>query len=267
MADDKEILREVWEGKLPVCFRLAENEWGSNEPDEIYLMISRQTYFPLVCDKIQRHFSEYVLTSNKTNPIWLDYNGTPLKWNYQVGLLYDLYANEGYENSSNIPWYVNVHFEKCPDEILECSSKEIVESYYLSTVKEADALKHKGKIINEMQKKDHKQLWYGIQSDKFDQFWSINKKLMEVTDGECFKSIPFRIYQNDKPFVQKIFEPIGENGKKRTFEDLLKVVYGETYKNFKLILIQGITPSFETPIQWLSEHLSYPDNFLHICVK
>jgi autophagy-related protein 5 len=68
-----------------------------------------------------------------------------------------------------------------------------------------------------MQKKDHKQLWYGIQSgriminiimksisnktifiyvlDKFDQFWSINKKLMEVTDGECFKSIPFRIYQ------------------------------------------------------------------------
>lgn len=22
----------------------------------------------------------------------------------------------------------------------------------------------------------------------------------------------------------------------------------------------------ETPIQWLSEHLSYPDNFLHICL-
>jgi autophagy-related protein 5 len=50
--------------------------------------------------------------------------------------------------------------------MLECSSKEIVESYYLSTVKEADALKHKGKIINEMQKKDHKQLWYGIQSGR-----------------------------------------------------------------------------------------------------
>lgn len=22
----------------------------------------------------------------------------------------------------------------------------------------------------------------------------------------------------------------------------------------------------ETPLQWLSEHLSYPDNFLHICL-
>ena len=42
-----------------------------------------------------------------------------------------------------------------------------------------------------MQTKDHKQLWQGVQSDKYDQFWSINKKLM---DGE-FKAIPFRIYQ------------------------------------------------------------------------
>jgi hypothetical protein len=38
-------------------------------------------------------------------------------------------------------------------------------------------------------------LLYNLIIDKFDQFWSINKKLMEVTDGECFKSIPFRIYQ------------------------------------------------------------------------
>ena len=80
MADDKEILREVWEGKLPVCFRLAENEWGSNEPDDIYLMVSRQTYFPLVTEKIQRHFSDFVTSSNRNNSIWLDYNGTPLKW-------------------------------------------------------------------------------------------------------------------------------------------------------------------------------------------
>lgn len=31
--------------------------------------------------------------------------------------------------------------------------------------------------------------------DKFDQFWSVNKKLMEISDGEGFKSIPFRVYQ------------------------------------------------------------------------
>ncbi len=73
-------------------------------------MISRQTYFPLVMDKVQRHFSEFVSTSIKNNEIWLDYNGTPLKWHYPVGLLFDLYANEGGESSANLPWNINVHF-------------------------------------------------------------------------------------------------------------------------------------------------------------
>lgn len=31
-------------------------------------------------------------------------------------------------------------------------------------------------------------------------------------------------------------------------------------------LVHGIKIEPETPLQWLSEHLSYPDNFLHICL-
>jgi hypothetical protein len=70
-----------------------------------------------------------------------------------------------------------------------------------------------------MQKKDHKQLWHGFQNgmfaneqgffsqgqsgncflfskDKFDQFWFINKKLMEPSENsDAFKNIPFRVYQ------------------------------------------------------------------------
>lgn len=34
----------------------------------------------------------------------------------------------------------------------------------------------------------------------------------------------------------------------------------------KKILIQGIEVPMSTPILWLSEHFSYPDNFLHIAV-
>ena len=74
-------------------------------------MVSRQTYFPLITEKVQKYFSDYVASSNKNNEIWIDYNGTPLKWHYPVGLLYDLNANEVYENTLNIPWCVNVHFE------------------------------------------------------------------------------------------------------------------------------------------------------------
>ena len=32
------------------------------------------------------------------------------------------------------------------------------------------------------------------------------------------------------------------------------------------VIIQGIEPPLETSLQWLSEHFSHPDNFLHICI-
>ena len=100
-------------------------------------------------------------------------------------------------------------------------------------------------------------------SDKFDQFWSINQKLMEITDGECFKSIPFRIYQvsqdahlvesmscrilqnifslikNDKAFIQKLFEPLDENGKKKTLSDLFEAIFGQDFQTGKASCTSG----------------------------
>lgn len=42
----------------------------------------------------------------------------------------------------------------------------------MSTVKEADAFKHKSQVINDMQKKDHKQLWMGLQNGESRNFSS-----------------------------------------------------------------------------------------------
>jgi len=54
MADDKEVLREIWEGRLPVCFSLATEEVSTPiAPDPFYLMIPRMTYFPLVTEKVK----------------------------------------------------------------------------------------------------------------------------------------------------------------------------------------------------------------------
>ena len=54
MADDKEVLREIWEGRLPVCFSLATEEVSTPiAPDPFYLMIPRMTFFPLVTEKVK----------------------------------------------------------------------------------------------------------------------------------------------------------------------------------------------------------------------
>lgn len=38
MSEDKEVLREIWDGKIPVCFKLSQEESGPNEPEDIYVI-------------------------------------------------------------------------------------------------------------------------------------------------------------------------------------------------------------------------------------
>ncbi|XP_044613175.1 autophagy protein 5 isoform X3 [Equus asinus] len=218
MTDDKDVLRDVWFGRIPTCFTLYQDEITEREAEPYYS-------FP----------------------------------------------------------------EK---DLLHCPSKDAIEAHFMSCVKEADALKHKSQVINEMQKKDHKQLWMGLQNvvstwssqeiettqrvkqDRFDQFWAINRKLMEYPAEENgFRYIPFRIYQTttERPFIQKLFRPVAADGQLHTLGDLLKEVCPsalapEDGEKKNQVMIHGIEPMLETPLQWLSEHLSYPDNFLHISI-
>jgi Autophagy protein Apg5. len=44
--------------------------------------------------------------------------------------------------------------------------REAVESHFMSCIKEADVLKHRSQIVSNMQKKEHNQLWLGLQNGK-----------------------------------------------------------------------------------------------------
>ena len=44
--------------------------------------------------------------------------------------------------------------------------RELFESYFMSCVKEADQIKHGGRVVSSMQKKDHNQLWQGLHNGK-----------------------------------------------------------------------------------------------------
>jgi hypothetical protein len=57
MANDREVLREIWEGRLPVCFQLnSEEVYSLQAPDPYYLMVPRLSYFPLVTDKVRKTY-------------------------------------------------------------------------------------------------------------------------------------------------------------------------------------------------------------------
>lgn len=349
---DKEVLREIWHGQLPLCFKLHPDDVsGMHRPEPYYMMVPRVTYFPLVLDRVVKYFNRF-LDQNKqvVTDMWLDYDGQPLKWQHPIGLSWDLFGS-----NYDLPWRLILHFSNFPaQELVRCNTKSSIETNFMSSIKEADTLKHKGAVIKNMVKKDHNQLWSSLVNDRFEQFWSINKKLMDRTDNELFRFIPFRLYFPDYTFVQKVIRPctieshifratekpttnvdypsipVGydydidtlinklhkcghptpEEGEAKiehrcaTMLDLIQMIFnnrmdelllrqskkddsksavgsledvnkpagGHTGNNlidvrlFKYRFVtHGIEIPFDTPLQWLSEHFSYPDNFLHIC--
>ncbi|XP_040576577.1 autophagy protein 5 [Lepeophtheirus salmonis] len=273
MSEDREVLREIWEGKIPIRFNLDGDFGGVSEP--FYLMLPRQSYLPLTLEKVRKHFSKH--TESPNADIWFSCNGSAIRWHLPVGLLFDSFMmgqeTEDNDASFHLPWNLNVVFGEFPsEEIIRFNSRESLETYFMSCLKEADQIKHGGRVLSKMQKKDQNQLWQGFQNDKFDQFWPINRRLMEIEGtGENeiggFRHIPVRIYKGDGPMIQKIVNTLTEDKSKATIKDMLLEFLPDCDVDNLQFLTQGISPPLDTPIQWLSEHLSYPDNFLHICVK
>jgi len=258
--EDREVLQEVWAGRIPAMFSLAEDDCGDETPDPCCLLLPRMSYLPLATEKVRKHFSTFI--TGDANHMWFSYAGSPLRWHHPIGLLYDLLA--GQEGGASLPWQITVHFSRFPvEQLLPCHTREQVETVFMSSLKEADQLKHSGKVVSSMQKKDHSQLWLGLTSDKFDQFWAINRKFMEPLPGEeSFKHIPIRFYLGDNDnalsggTVQRLIRPGLVVG------DLAKEMGWEQPK----MIVQGIQPDSQVPLEWMAKHLAYPDNFLHIAV-
>lgn len=203
---DKEVLREIWQGQLPLCFKLhSDDVIGMHRPEPYYMMVPRITYFPLVLDRALKYFNRFIdqTKESSNNDIWLDYDGQPIKWQHPIGLSWDLLGS-----SYDLPWRLILHFSDFPSkELVRCNTKSSIETNFISSIKEADTLKHKGTVIKNMVKKDQNQLWSSLVNEKFDQFWQINKRLMERTDNELFRYIPFRLYFPDYTYVQKVIRP------------------------------------------------------------
>jgi autophagy-related protein 5 len=118
MADDREVLRILWDGRIPVCFTLnADEVFTLEQPEPFYvsyfnsnttcgihnhhtsitikvtpmtpsfsvnfhyqLLLPRVSYLPVVTDKVTKHFQRAVKPDMDTSGIWFDFNGQPLKW-------------------------------------------------------------------------------------------------------------------------------------------------------------------------------------------
>ena len=69
-------------------------------------------------------------------------------------------------------------------------------------------------------------------ADKFDQFWAVNRRLMETPSGEeGFKNLPIRMFDKDTMLLQKLHKSVGEDRRKRTLGDLVQDTFGSDKKD------------------------------------
>ncbi|XP_019852942.1 PREDICTED: autophagy protein 5-like [Amphimedon queenslandica] len=260
---DMDQRREVWDGKVPVSFILSQQELqqagGTTIPEPVFMLLPRVSYFPLVYDKLVKLYARAV-SASLDDKIWLSYGPSPLKWHYPVGILFDLFAR-----STELPWEITVHFKDYPtDDILIYEGKEALEGHFLSKLKEADWLKHGAKVIQQFTPSEFGKLWQSISQHHFEDFWSVNQKLMLNIKGEMepFKFVPFSIYREGKRLYQGLIA-----SQDTTFGDVMNL-YQKEFPSASLadhqFLLHGIEIPAVAHLQWVSEHLSYPDNFLHI---
>ncbi|KAI3381815.1 hypothetical protein SNEBB_004032 [Seison nebaliae] len=279
---DDELLEELWNGTVTIRIELDESSvfLSSESPDPVYISVHRNTYFPIIMRKFDRYFTSF-LDPMRNDSIWFEFQDEPLRWQLPIGLLYDLHTV--HISPKPVPWVIRAKYGKFPfEQILQMSNDDLLplENYFMSTLKEADELKHHGEILQTMTAQQHKQLWTSLSTNNFKQFWEINRLLMRKNKlTNCFHNIPFRYYyrkknekMNNFNFYQALFSPIDGEGNKRRFRDLLEWILEkfEMKENVQQIIsegqfiVQGIVPSFNVPIQYMCEHLSSPDNFLHI---
>ncbi|PWZ01548.1 peptidase M22, glycoprotease [Testicularia cyperi] len=103
--------RLVWNGTIPICVtvELADLPPGSDTSiDSTYLVVPRISYLPLVVAEVRRNLLELVLdqaslSTLNDKDLWFEYDGQPLRWHWQVGLLYDYHTSNPATSSISSP--------------------------------------------------------------------------------------------------------------------------------------------------------------------
>ena len=69
MLEDREILRQVWEGRVAACVCLASEDISTlGQPDPQYLMLPRISYFQIVLEKVS-FWNWSMIIFNSTMPM------------------------------------------------------------------------------------------------------------------------------------------------------------------------------------------------------
>ena len=140
----------------------------------------RLSYLPFLLPRLHAFYSPNLIDP-EVIPYdgWFSFEDVPLKWQYPLGLLYDLFsgtppaltdaqdsAHEENNVGEGLPWLLTLHFTEWPEQALVRPDAEgkMLHDAFINSVKEADFLRNgTAKGIMSLSKDDSTQLWNAVQ--------------------------------------------------------------------------------------------------------
>ena len=142
----------------------------------------RLSYLPFLLPRLHAFYTPFLINP-EVIPYdgWFSFENVPLKWQYPLGLLYDLFSGSSPSQVSGsnakdsepaeateegLPWQLILHFTEWPEQALVRPDAEgkMLHDAFVNSVKEADFLRNgTAKGIMSLSKEDSTQLWNAVQ--------------------------------------------------------------------------------------------------------
>ncbi|CAG7854307.1 Autophagy protein 5 {ECO:0000256/RuleBase:RU361202} [Serendipita indica DSM 11827] len=210
--------RLVWEGSVPLEIRIdqkelpAESDRGLGE--SYYLQVPRISYLPLIVPELKQYLVELVLSEReganlKEDSWWFeDEFGGVVKWNWPIGLLYDIYVASktvslasSYPPSSGgasnapvvfpqptVPLRLTLHLapmaggsERQHQSGISgggAANQEALKQSFMAQLKEADFLRWGStKRVTGLRKADQDGIWDALRDHNFEDFWRVASRI------------------------------------------------------------------------------------------
>ena len=215
--------------------------------------------------------------------------GIPLRWHFFVGILYDLIKLKCIKDNNNhtaLPWRIRVHYTSYPEIILPLEEDEGVchhiFRHYLNSLKQSLFIQHNSnRVVNNMSKQSHLQLWDGIKRSQFEVYkeiaMSLNGSSSSINEAMVLEHVPVRVLVDGQPAFTRPCKQYNDDKEVMTIGNVLytwlPALFGSDSTTNDITddrkcnwCVQGVKVPLNVPISELWKGLCHPDRFLYIIV-
>lgn len=290
MASDA-IQTAVWSGAIPLAISLDPISCRSYDKSTPYFVsCPRLSYLPFLLVRLRAFFQPALVDpSVPAHTAWFSFDHVPLKWQYPIGLLYDLLVAPSCAQPQ-LPWKLVLHYHDWPtDQLIPLDpAGKTHNDLFINAVKEADYLRNgTAKAIMSLSRADSTALWNGVLHHDFKAFNGIRRRLLSSSSGEALRHVPVKFYLpkpapvSDDPsalnqaawrVVQGPVPPTISPGDYHTLGSALHALMPTLFPSRRSIIhaeaiLHGAAVPLAAPLQPLLQDAAYCDGFLHVVVR